>query len=341
MGVRDGSWAGVCLVLVTPPAPTEGSIGRILACFTSTGRYRQIALPTCARAKDRLRVQMMTAPGKPLLMVDIDGVISLFGVPGPAGARPGGRILAQMPPRRARFHSIEGIPHFLSSTAAAHLLGLAEDFDLVWASGWEERADEHLPRLLGLPRGLPFLRFERSPGRSNAHWKLDAIDAYAGDAPAGLDRRCLQRGLPRMGRRAPGTDAARAHRARAGAHIAGGAACWRRGRGSARGRDRQRSGHVQRALRPPPATGCAAGTQRPQPCPFAAQPARRETGSEQLPAGPGHDLRRASARPRFRRARTRCGPGAGRARRRSGLRRGTAQRAPRRARSAEAPARAG
>jgi HAD domain in Swiss Army Knife RNA repair proteins len=125
---------------------------------------------------------------KPLLMVDIDGVISLFGVPGHSGLerperRPqaSGDESARLP--EGTFHSIDGTPHFLSSTAAAHLLELSDDFDLVWASGWEERAEEHLPRLLGLPGGLPFLRFERSPGRANAHWKLDAIDAYAGTRP--------------------------------------------------------------------------------------------------------------------------------------------------------------
>ena len=54
----------------------------------------------------------------------------------------------------------------------------------MWASGWEERAEEHLPRLLGLPAGLPFLRFERSPGtQPTRHWKLAAIDAYAGPRP--------------------------------------------------------------------------------------------------------------------------------------------------------------
>ena len=86
------------------------------------------------------------ATSRPLLMVDIDGVISLFGGRRRRGAgrRP-----------RARLHSIEGIPHFLSSTAAAHLLDLRAIFDLVWASGWEEKADEHLPRLLGLPARLP------------------------------------------------------------------------------------------------------------------------------------------------------------------------------------------
>lgn len=124
------------------------------------------------------------------MAVDIDGVISLFGSPvlwaaptaadvptgnsrGPAADRaPAGSV-----------HTIEGIPHFLSHTAAACLVKLTTDFDLVWASGWEERADEHLPYLLGLPRGVPHLSFARSPGRGNAHWKLSAIDEYAGSRP--------------------------------------------------------------------------------------------------------------------------------------------------------------
>jgi Swiss Army Knife RNA repair-like protein len=115
---------------------------------------------------------------RPLLMVDIDGVISLFGAWDQAawGRRDRGDACAPA----GSFHSIDGTPHFLSSAAAAHLLDLSGAFELVWASGWEERANEHLPRLLGLPRELPFLRFQRAVGRTNAHWKLDAIDAYAG-----------------------------------------------------------------------------------------------------------------------------------------------------------------
>jgi hypothetical protein len=117
---------------------------------------------------------------KPLLMVDIDGVISLFAAPGASWA--------DRRPSEGSFHSIDGIPHFLSSTAAAHLLALSTSFELVWASGWEEKAEEYLPHLLDLPRGLVFLRFERSVGRSNAHWKLDAIEAHAaGRALAWVD----------------------------------------------------------------------------------------------------------------------------------------------------------
>jgi hypothetical protein len=115
---------------------------------------------------------------KPLLLVDIDGVISLFRTP-PARA--------SFTPVEGSFHSIEGIPHFLSSTAAGHLLELASLYDLVWCSGWEERADEHLPHLLGVPARLPHLSFDRDVGgrtrHNRAHWKLEAIDTYAGARP--------------------------------------------------------------------------------------------------------------------------------------------------------------
>jgi hypothetical protein len=106
---------------------------------------------------------------KPLLLVDIDGVISLWGFP--MDVRPPGA-----------FAVIDGIPHFLSTRAAEHLLALQDAFALAWCSGWEEKADEHLPHLLGIPKGLPHLAFERSRAdvSRRAHWKLDAIDAFAG-----------------------------------------------------------------------------------------------------------------------------------------------------------------
>lgn len=127
-------------------------------------------------AKEQARRANALASGeaRPLLMVDVDGVISLFARAGePPWADPGSAPTGS-------FHSIEGVPHFLSHSAGEHLRALAGDFDLVWCSGWEEKADEYLPHLLDLPAGLAFLRFERSPGRANAHWKLAAIEAHAG-----------------------------------------------------------------------------------------------------------------------------------------------------------------
>jgi hypothetical protein len=106
--------------------------------------------------------------GKPLLLVDVDGVISLFGFD-PAR------------PPAGRFELIDGIAHFLSATAGEHLRSLAADFELIWCTGWEEKANDYLPRALELPGPLPYLSFDRDVGRANAHWKLAAIDRYAGD----------------------------------------------------------------------------------------------------------------------------------------------------------------
>lgn len=109
-------------------------------------------------------------PRRPLLMVDVDGVISLFGFS--REALPAGS-----------FQQIDGIPHFISAEAGPHLLALAERFELVWATGWEEKANEHLPWLLGLPAPLPYLSFEHEVGAGNAHWKLAAIDRHAAGRP--------------------------------------------------------------------------------------------------------------------------------------------------------------
>ena len=73
---------------------------------------------------------------KPLLLVDVDGVISLFGFP--SDERPAGI-----------WTLVDGMPHVLSTAAAEHLLFLAGDFELVWCTGWEEKANEVLPGALG------------------------------------------------------------------------------------------------------------------------------------------------------------------------------------------------
>jgi hypothetical protein len=105
----------------------------------------------------------------PILLIDIDGVISLFGFD-PAS------------PPDGKFLLVDGIPHFLSTEVARLIGGLQADFELVWCTGWEEKADEYLPLALGLPAGLPHLSFDSAAGAAAAprHWKLPAIEAYAG-----------------------------------------------------------------------------------------------------------------------------------------------------------------
>jgi hypothetical protein len=76
----------------------------------------------------------------------------------------------------------------------------------VWATGWEEKANEYLPFILGLSsRELPCLVFDGRAVFGSAHWKLDAIGEFAGDRPAAwiddnIDEACL---LWAKGREAP------------------------------------------------------------------------------------------------------------------------------------------
>lgn len=104
---------------------------------------------------------------RPLLLIDVDGVISLFGFD------------AARPPV-GRFQLVDGIAHFLSSTAGGCLVELMDAFELVWCTGWEEKANDYLPFALGLPGPLPLVSFDRFDRPTKAHWKLAGIDAYAG-----------------------------------------------------------------------------------------------------------------------------------------------------------------
>jgi hypothetical protein len=106
---------------------------------------------------------------KPVLLIDIDGVLSVFGFA--PDDRPAGT-----------WANVEGVLHLLSASAVRHLHEVLHRFDPVWASGWEEKANEHLPGLLGLGP-FPTLDLDRSNRQGTStpgHWKLTAIDAQVG-----------------------------------------------------------------------------------------------------------------------------------------------------------------
>ena len=107
---------------------------------------------------------------KPILAVDVDGVISLFGFDEPPDRE------------QASFQLIDGMVHCISLAAGERLRRLAEHYDLVWATGWEDRANDSLGPLIGLP-DLPFLTFDGAARFGSAHWKLGPIDEFAGDRP--------------------------------------------------------------------------------------------------------------------------------------------------------------
>ena len=77
--------------------------------------------------------------------------------------------------------------HCISLVAGERLRRLAEHYELVWATGWEDRANDYLPNLLGLPE-LPYLSFDGAARFGSAHWKLGPLDEYGrGRAMAWVD----------------------------------------------------------------------------------------------------------------------------------------------------------
>ena len=77
---------------------------------------------------------------------------------------------------------VDGIPHLISATAGDHLRAVSRAYELAWCTGWEEKADEYLPRVLGLPAPIPHVKLAGDD--DSGHWKLAAIDGYAGSERA-------------------------------------------------------------------------------------------------------------------------------------------------------------
>jgi hypothetical protein len=107
---------------------------------------------------------------RPILAIDVDGVISLFGTD------------PQPDRSHTQFQLVDGVPHLISLPTGDRLRRLSELFDPVWATGWEDKANFYLPNILGLSE-LPFVSFDVAARPGGAHWKLGPIDEYATGRP--------------------------------------------------------------------------------------------------------------------------------------------------------------
>lgn len=111
---------------------------------------------------------------RPVLAVDVDGVVSLFDVAEPHEAE------------ETSFELVDGVIHCIALASGARLRRLAHHFDLVWASGWEHRT-KRLAAVLELPE-LPYLTFDGTARFGSANWKIPPLEAYAaGRALAWID----------------------------------------------------------------------------------------------------------------------------------------------------------
>ena len=113
-------------------------------------------------------------------------MISLFGFETASGEVPG------------RFHLIDGMAHCIPDGIGARLL--AARGPTTRSSGRPAGRTGRTtvcPEILGLPEELPVLTFDGNARFGSAHWKIDAIDRYAGDRPLAwiddcIDQSCQQ-----------------------------------------------------------------------------------------------------------------------------------------------------
>jgi hypothetical protein len=107
---------------------------------------------------------------RPLLLVDVDGVVCPYG---DELADPAAAGLEQV--------MIEYLPMWFDGQISDRLQRLGQSFQLVWCTAWEDRAARSLSPRLGLPP-LPVINFDE-PTAGDGHWKWPAIEAFVGDRP--------------------------------------------------------------------------------------------------------------------------------------------------------------
>lgn len=109
---------------------------------------------------------------KPLLFLDVDGVLSVFGFDG-EGADP------------RDFYLVDGLPHHIPATMGPRIRALLPLYEALWATGWGDRANDHLVHMLELPGELEVVEFATRPSADGSgHWKLEELTERAGDRPA-------------------------------------------------------------------------------------------------------------------------------------------------------------
>lgn len=105
---------------------------------------------------------------KPLLLLDIDGVLCPFGRDG--------KYLKGIPD----YQQMDDHPGWWSPDHTEMLQELSKLYEIVWATMWMDDANDVISPLHGLER-LPFVVFDRIP--ENKTFKLPAVSRFIEDRP--------------------------------------------------------------------------------------------------------------------------------------------------------------
>lgn len=144
-------------------APVETLLFFLLTLLAVLGPLVLIALLLQRRAA-------AVGDKRPLLFLDIDGVIALS------------VFSNRLPPGEMR-NTEFGVIH-IPDRAGDLLRTLASRFDLVWATGWEHAANSDLGGPLGLREELPVLTFGKKARSGPSDWKIKRVSAHARRRPA-------------------------------------------------------------------------------------------------------------------------------------------------------------
>lgn len=124
---------------------------------------------------------------KPMLLIDIDGPLNPC-------AQSNTKLRKGKQYTMYNYRGFQNYQVWLRKEHGRQLLALADVFDLVWATTWEEEANIFVGPKLGLPE-LPFIPFKKlcppQPPVAGIHWKTAVINAYAYSRPfAWVDDEC-------------------------------------------------------------------------------------------------------------------------------------------------------
>lgn len=108
---------------------------------------------------------------KPLLLVDVDGVLNV--------------ALSNRQAKRQGFirRRAQGYRLHLHPKHGRWMRELQDRFEVVWATTWEDGADRDIAPEIGAPRGLPYIEFDGPQGYFGETWKFGPVIKYVGDRP--------------------------------------------------------------------------------------------------------------------------------------------------------------